>query len=70
MSDENIDIREPQLYAGKPPTHVHRVLHDAVVGTEIVLWFATEGEPIGIHLNPFEAADIGKRLFDLISLIE
>jgi hypothetical protein len=70
MTDENINQSSPHLYGGKPPTNVFSVLHDAVVGTEIVVWFDGETGPIGVHMGPETAADLGKRLFDLMYHIE
>ncbi len=70
MSDENIDVRKPQLYGGIAPTNVSKILYDVVVGTEIVLWFETEMGPIGLHLWSDTAIALRKRLDDLILNIE
>jgi hypothetical protein len=56
MTDENINESSPHLYGGKPPTNVFSVLHDAVVGTEIVVWF--DGET-GTDRGPYGAGDGG-----------
>jgi hypothetical protein len=57
-------------YKGAQPTKVTSILHDAVVGTEITLWFEAETGPIGVRVWLDTAVDLCKRLVDLIANVE
>jgi hypothetical protein len=57
-------------YQGQAPTNANAILHDAVVGTEIVVWFDTVNGPIGIGMCDDIAKELRNRLIDLIDNIE
>jgi hypothetical protein len=65
-----IDKFHPHTYGGQEPTDVGTVIHDAVVGTQITVWFKTETGPIGIRMWDDAAKNLRNHLIDLIDNIE
>ena len=56
--------------AGVQPTNVGSVLHDAVVGTEVTLWFQAAAGLIGVRHGLGDGRRPAKRLDDLIANVE
>ena len=55
--DPKVNIRQPDTYGGMQPTNVGSVLHDAVVGTEVTLWFQAAAGLIGVRMGWATAED-------------
>jgi hypothetical protein len=48
--DPKVNIRQ-HTYRGVQPTNVGSVLRDAVVGTEVTLWFQAAAGLIGVRMD-------------------
>ena len=57
-------------FQGQQPINADAVVHDAVVGDEITVWFATAAGPIGLRMGGDEARDLRARLDDLIDNLQ